>query len=168
MTRAGTIERTQLIRDPLGMSLWLGSGGAIASSDPAVPVGCPNDWAVRIGPYDTGERRNADGLKEMPVGVPMKFLIEGWACSGTSVQGFGMTSFRYGTAYNNNPPNGYGSSTTLPGWPSGLSADEYRTWKKFRTIVQHTIPVGRSGKITVNWGVGSADWWVSGVTVTRL
>ena len=161
--RTAVVNRTQLIRDPYGMSFW--NQPRRLSSDPSVPPGCPYEWCGPSGNFDIGERPMAAN-KPAPVGVRLLWEISGWAVAAAgTMNALQARSIRYGSLYNNNPPNGYLNLNVIQGSIS-LAPDQYQTWKPFTFVGTGTIPVGSDPQTTVNFG--SSGWFLAAVQLTIL
>lgn len=155
--RAAVAARSQLIRDPVGMSQ---TGRAIRSTDASVPMGCPFTWCAAMTAFDFGEGVARETNRPVPVGVRLTVEIEGWAVSSSSTSGaLNISGFRYGGLYNNTAPNGFTGSIPAV----SLAAADYRQWAPFRRLATFMLPPGADPRTTINWS--GTGWFVAGVLV---
>jgi hypothetical protein len=132
------------------------------SSNAAVPVGCPNSYAIKVPMYDMrfdpmsnffSTRLGSQGL-----------IIEGYAIAESAASSMMDIFIRFGDTYSNTIPNGYNASGIVR-----LDKTNYTTWKYFRAYVGGTIPSNGTPKVSINMNSApSQGWWVSGLTVRQV
>lgn len=153
--RAAVAARSQLMRDPVGMSQ---TGRAVRSTDASVPAGCPFAWCAAVTPFDFGEGVARETNRPVPVGVRLTLELEGWAVASPSTSGaLNISGIRYGGVYNNTAPNGFTGSNPA----FSLAADDYRQWAPFRRLTSFMLPTGADPRTSINWS--GNGWFVAGV-----